>query len=265
VLAAVVAATGLGVGALELGNGATSGEGGSYATDSTAPAATDGPSQTSTSVPSTPPNSETPGIDQAAVAAAKKGTTPAFPATYTADGSQIVIRDGWRVTRQVTDPMSGTGWAKSTGLVATNGTKTKWMLLLWGEATTPGYTGNGILADDAGTGFAEFDDWLADQVTLQSGSGSAPLVKVDKTDTPQPGTGSVIVAVRDLPVVDGYSQVGDRMVQVENSNRTYFATLRGHGTSTDVSPVDANLLAEPTFDAFVDYVRQRVRSGEGLK
>ena len=68
-----------------------------------------------------------------------------------------------------------------------------------------------------------------------------------------------------MPVVDGYTTSGDRMAEVRRDGRTWFVLVRGHGADADVIPVDAAVLSEPTFAAFVEHVRSQVASGEGLR
>jgi hypothetical protein len=41
--------------------------------------------------------------------------------------------------------------------------------------------------------------------------------------------------------------------------------VRGHGTGAEVIPVDAAVLPEPTFAAFVQHVRSQAASGGGLR
>jgi hypothetical protein len=75
----------------------------------------------------------------------------------------------------------------------------------------------------------------------------------------------VLVETRAAPLIDGYTTAGDRMVEVQREGRTWFVLVRGHGRDADLLPVDAEVLPEPTFAAFLDHVRSRLASGEGLR
>jgi hypothetical protein len=102
-------------------------------------------------------------------------------------------------------------------------------------------------------------------VALNGGSKVPPLLTVDGADRLRPGPGADIVATRPAPVIAGYTDTGDRMAEIESDGRTWFVVVRGHGAGADVIPVDAALLPEPTFAAFVDHVRAQLASGEGLR
>ena len=55
------------------------------------------------------------------------------------------------------------------------------------------------------------------------------------------------------------------MAEVRRDGRTWFVLVRGHGPEAEVIPVDAEVLSEPTFAAFVEHVRSQAASGEGLR
>ena len=114
--------------------------------------------------------------------------------------------------------------------------------------------------------YSRFEDWLASQVELQGGPGTtAPLVTVSADDSLVPGPGATVVETLPAPVIDGYTDPGDRMTEVQQDGRTWFVLVRGHGVDADLIPVDAAVLSEPTFAAFVDHVRSQAASGEGLR
>jgi len=196
-----------------------------------------------------------------------------FPASYAADG-RLVVKDGWRVTQRVEEPMGFRPPEASLGVVVTNGSDTRWMLLTLenmvdGQGNPTGAQAPTAAADDPGKGYSRFDDWLASMVVLngpRDGSYSLreALIAVSDLDDVQPLHGARL-DVRPMPVVDGYTSPGDRMVQARRDGRTSFVLIRGHGPDAEIITVDADLLPEPTFAAFVDHVRDQVASGEGLR
>jgi hypothetical protein len=66
-------------------------------------------------------------------------------------------------------------------------------------------------------------------------------------------------------VIDGYTSAGDRMAEVRRDGRTWFVVVRGHARQAEVIPVDAAVLAAPTFEALVDHLETQVASGEGVR
>jgi hypothetical protein len=192
-----------------------------------------------------------------------------FPASFDVDGN-LIVRDGWRITQRVENPMGFQAPQASLGVVVTDGDATRWMLLTLesqvdGQGAPTGALGPSAAADDPGKGYARFEDWLAGMVALNGGAKVPPLLTVDDADRLRPGPGVDIVATRPAPVIDGYTDAGDRMAEVESDGRTWFVVVRGHGATADLIPVDAALLPEPTFAAFVDHVRAQLASGEGLR
>jgi hypothetical protein len=182
----------------------------------------------------------------------------------------VVVRDGWRITQRVENPMGFEPPEASLGVVVTDGNATRWMLLTLenqvdGQGEATGSVGPTAAADDPGKAYARFEDWLAGMVALNGGPEVQPVLIVDDADRLQPATGAKIVATRPAPVVDGYTDAGDRMAEVKGDGRTWFVVVRGHGPDAEVIPVDAAVLPEPTFAAFVEHVRSQVASGEGLR
>jgi hypothetical protein len=196
----------------------------------------------------------------------------AFPASFGSDG-QIVVKDGWRITQRVEEPAGYHPPEASLGVVVTDGVHTRWMLITL-ERQTDGHgnptdeLGTSATVDDPGKAYSRFEDWLASQVTLQDGghvAASDNLIAVDDADVLRPLPGVDLVEVRPMPVVDGYTTDGDRMAEVRRDGRTWFVVVRGHGSQADVIPVDADVLAAPTFEALVDHVTSQAASGEGLR
>jgi hypothetical protein len=205
---------------------------------------------------------------------AKRSLTDTVPATYDALGD-LAVKDGWTILQHVDEPMGLRPPEASVGLVVTNGQQTRWLLVLREHAVSQDGTpvanafGAGAMSDPPDKGYSRFEDWLADQVALQGGprSQSSPgtLLSVDGTDGLVPGSGAELVETRPAPTIHGYTTEGDRMAEVRRDGRTWFVVVRGHGPDAELIPVDADVLPEPTFAAFVDHVRAQVASGEGLR
>jgi hypothetical protein len=196
----------------------------------------------------------------------------AFPASFGPDG-QIVVKDGWRISQRVEEPVGYQPPEASLGAVVTDGVHTRWMLLSLtrmtdGHGNPRDELGTSATVDDPGKAYSRFEEWLASQITLQDGgqeAASDALIAVDDADVLRPLPGAELVEVRPMPVVDGYSTPGDRMAEVRSEGRTWFVVVRGHGADAEVIPVDAAVLPEPTFAAFVDHVASQAASGEGLR
>lgn len=195
-----------------------------------------------------------------------------FPASFGVDG-QLVVKDGWRIAQRVEEPMGFQLPERSLGVVVSDGEDTRWMLLTMtretdGHGNPIDDFGTSASADDPGKAYSRFEDWLASQVALQDGgdlASSDDLVVVDETDALRALPGAELREVRAMPAVDGYTTSGDRMAEVRRDGRTWFVLVRGHGADADVIPVDAAVLSEPTFAAFVEHVRSQLASGEGLR
>lgn len=202
----------------------------------------------------------------------QRQVSSAFPVSYGPDG-QLIVKDGWEITQTVEEPLGLQPPEASLGVVATDGEHTRWLLIAHEHAEDaqgnplPNAFGDSGSADDPGKGYSRFEDWLASMVDLQERGHLATsdvLIAVDDNDVVQPLLGAEI-EVRPMPVVDGYTTSGDRMVKVLREGRTWFVAVRGHGPGAELIPVDAAVLPEPTFDAFVDHVRSQAASGEGLR
>lgn len=192
-----------------------------------------------------------------------------FPATLGEGG--LIVKDGWEVVQRVEEPMGFTPPQASLGVVMSNGTDTRWMLLEHEYAqdskgrTLKDAFGDSASADDPGKGYSRFEDWLASMVELQGGVRTQPLLTVTPDDELRPGPGATVEATRPAPVIERYSAAGDRMAQVRRDGRTWFVLVRGHGPDAEVIPVDSDVLAAPTFEAFVDHLTTQTASGEGVR
>jgi hypothetical protein len=198
--------------------------------------------------------------------AAQQRVDDTFPVSFGTAGG-LVVKDGWQITRRVDEPLGYRPPEASVAVAATNGEKTRWLLLVHehavdgkGHVLVGAYSDTGT-GNDAGDGYSRFEDWLASLGVARS----QPLVVVRSDDRVQPGPGVVLVDTAPLPAIDGYSSPGDRMVQVRREARTWFVVVRGHGMAAAVMPVDAAVLDAPTFHALVDHLRTQARSGEGLR
>jgi hypothetical protein len=52
---------------------------------------------------------------------------------------------------------------------------------------------------------------------------------------------------------------------VIQDGRTWFVLVRGHGVEAGIIPTDAEVLPSPTYEEFVNYMRDEVESGDGLR
>jgi hypothetical protein len=193
----------------------------------------------------------------------------AFPASFGPAG-RVVVKDGWRITQRVEEPMGFQPPEASLGVVVTNGDRTRWMLLTLEnqvdeQGHPTGQQGPAASADDPGKGYSRFEDWLASMVELNGGARTPPLLTVDAADRLAPGPGATMVRTQPAPVIDGYTSAGDRMAEVRRDGRTWFVVVRGHARQAEVIPVDADVLAAPTFEALVDHLETQVASGEGVR
>jgi hypothetical protein len=192
-----------------------------------------------------------------------------FPASLGPDG-QVVVKDGWRITQRVEEPVGHQPPEDSLGVVVTDGVHTRWMLLMLsrqtdGQGNPIDELGTGAVADDPGKGYSRFEDWLASVVELNGGARVTPLVTVDSADRLEPGPGVTLVETRPAPVIDDYTTDGDRLAEVRRDGRTWFVVVRGHGPQAEVIPVDAEVLSAPTFPALVDQLTSQADSGEGVR
>lgn len=248
------------VGVLAVGAGLLVGGGGPDAAPDRAPVA-----QTpSASGPVTAPTAGATGTGAASPPAqpVSEVLTPGQHVGYDGLG-RVVLRPGWRVERQVANPLHRVAPDDSVGLVVVKGTQRYWYLLDHAQ------TGGGASWDPAGTTYARFEQWLDDQVDLQNGdqpvgfvtfAGSGPVL--------EPGIGARILRQWPDPDVPGFAAPGDTtaVAKVEVDGLTYFVLARRSSDgATDTIPFQADLLDEPTLAAFLAHARDRYASGEGLR
>lgn len=263
---AVAAAIGVGV--------ALSGAGGDHGADGAPlPLATQGVTPSRAATPSQDPVDTNGGgarTEQNGHRQAARLVSGQFPASFDVDGN-VVVRTGWRIVQRIANPMGFAPPEASLGVVVTKGDATRWMLITLermqdgaghalGDEVAPTAS-----ADDPGKGYSRFEDWLASMVELNGGARTPPLLTVDAADHLTPGPGAALVDQRPAPLIDGYTTYGDRMAEVRRDGRTWFLVVRGHGARADVVPVDADVLAAPTFEAFVAHLTRQTSSGEGVR
>ncbi len=182
-------------------------------------------------------------------------------AGYDASGA-VVLRRGWRIVREVANPLHRVAPDASVGLVVTNGEETYWYLL---DHTADG---GGASWDPARVGHARFEQWLADMVDLQTGSEPAAYVTFTADGTLAPGVGVRILGQWPDPDVPGFAAPGDdsAVAKVVLDGRVSFVLARrSPGGPTEAIPVDADVLPEPTLAAFLAHARDRYASGAGLR
>ena len=180
------------------------------------------------------------------------------------------MKDGWRITQRVEEPMGFQLPEASLGVVVTDGEDTRWMLLtlenMVDEQGNPvGEQAPTASADDPGKGYSRFEDWLASMVELNGGprTHAAAHRRRRRPAAARAGRhpGGDPAGAGDRRLHDR----GDRMAEVQRDGRTWFVVIRGHGPEAEVIPVDADVLAAPTFEALVDHVASQTASGEGLR
>ena len=192
------------------------------------------------------------------------------PAALDTTGT-LVLQDGWTVTRRVEEPMGYRPPEASLGVVVTDGTRTRWMLLTLERAQDA--EGNpldddfssGSSSDEPGKGYSRFEDWLASMVSLQGGPATSPLVEVTAADEVVPGAGWTLLDVQEIEVIEGYTSPGDRVARLSRDGRVWFVVIRGHGPDAELIPVDGAVLPESTLAALLTYVTQQAASGEGVR
>ena len=194
-----------------------------------------------------------------------------FPASFGPDG-QVVVKDGWRITQRVDEPMGYQPPEASLGVVVTDGVHTRWMLLTrtrsdgWSRQPDRRGLAHRSSADDPGKGYSRFEDWLASMVELQRRCRAprrwSPSTRATGS---QPGPGATLVETRPAPVIDDYTTDGDRLAEVR-ARRPDLVRRRPRARAAGGGhPVDAEVLPAPTFAALVDHLASQVASDEGLR
>ncbi|MCR1785461.1 hypothetical protein KVF89_23185 [Nocardioides carbamazepini] len=225
--------------------------------------------------------------DRAPVVQAPTPATPAASATATAPESteapperisdvlvrgqhagydgrgRLVLRPGWRVVREVPNPLRKVAPEASAGLVVTDGRQTYWYLLDHSR------NGGGASWDPASKAYARFEEWLDVMVGLQRGTEPAAYVAFAASgDLLEPGVGVRILGQWPGPDLPGFAAPGEdsALAKVVVDGRTFFVLARrSPGGPTDSIPFDAALLPEPTREAFLAHAREAYASGEGLR
>jgi hypothetical protein len=151
----------------------------------------------------------------------------------------------------------------SLGVVVTDGTRTRWMLLTLERAR--GGMSPGASADDPGTGHSRFEDWLASMVAINGGPEPGALVTVSADDEVRAGPGSTLVDVQEIDVIQGYTTAGDRVAEVRRDGHPWFVVIRGHGADAELIPVDGDVLPRQTLAALLTHLSQQLESGEGVR
>ncbi|WP_408897487.1 hypothetical protein ACJ5H2_21565 [Nocardioides sp. R1-1] len=176
---------------------------------------------------------------------------------------EIRLRPGWRVVREVPNPLRAVAPATSVGLVVTDGKQTYWYLLEHGPDT------GGATWDPASKAYARFEEWLDVMVDLARGTEQAAYVAfAPQGAVLEPGVGVRIVRQWPAPDLPGFAAPGEdsALAKVVVDGRTFFVLARRTpGGPTDTIPYDAALLAEPTLEAFLAHAREAYASGEGLR
>lgn len=179
------------------------------------------------------------------------------------DQGAVVLRRGWRIVREVPNPLHRVAPEASVGLVVTNGEERYWYLL---DHTIDG---GGASWDPAGSMHARFEQWLADMVDLAGGSEPAAYVTFAEGGTDLvPGVGVRILRQWPDPDVPGFAAPGDdtAVAEVVVDGLTSFVLVRrSPGGPSEAIPVDVSVLPEPTLAAFLSYARARIASGQGLR
>lgn len=179
------------------------------------------------------------------------------PKVAYADGGQLVIADGWRVTDFSQNPMEFPAPARSAGLEVTDGTSS-WFVLL----AKPELGGWGTW-DPTGKRFATLDAWLADEVAFHKHAvEEAPVEVQDGVLIPQSSV-TVLDQVMGPPEADGYGPRNETAaVQLRMPDgRMVFALVVGDQVTT----VEPAVLEAPTMSAFLQHLGGQADSGEGLR
>ncbi|HWJ83021.1 MAG TPA: hypothetical protein VNS55_12355 [Nocardioides sp.] len=183
-------------------------------------------------------------------------------AAYGPDG-KLVIRDGWRVTQRIPNPMGFQEPDRSVGLEVTRGEDRYWYLLTSREG------GSGAISDPAGKGFATLEEWVVDQAAA-----NRPDPLMEALDL-RPG-GRIVSYDDAVTVVAQRSGVdlGQRfgpaedttVAEVRFEGRRWFVTALDHVRGGfEIGPAVDTPAAGTTLDSFIAYARDQYASGEGVR
>jgi hypothetical protein len=163
---------------------------------------------------------------------------------------------GVEVVERVDDPVPGD---KSLGLVLRSEGQTTWMLLSQGGAAA-----SWVLETDSG--WATFDQWLADQVAVQTGSPGVRLVRLADDGTVTATTPSVeVLAQRADPDLAGYGTAEHRPSAVailDWAGERWFVLAVGFPDQVAVTTVAASKApGVTTLDDFVAFMADKADEG----
>lgn len=188
---------------------------------------------------------------------------------------EVVLADGWEITRQIDNPMELRPPELSTAIEITDGTQTFWFLLTQEDG---GVTGSvtGSRSDPSQKAFATMEDWVADQVQANQGTPLQDAMEaLDLT-----ADGRLVSGDESLVVVDqrvgidlgaSFAAPEDTTVaQLDFDGETRFVAVRrvaepGNELAFEVGPPVNTPKAGTTLDSAIDYFRSQYASGEGLR
>ena len=171
-------------------------------------------------------------------------------------GGRLDPAPGVEVLERVEDPVPGD---ESLGLVLRSEGRTTWMLLSQGGAAA-----SWTLETDSG--WATFDQWLADQVAVQTGSPGVRLVRLaDDGTVTATAPGVEVLAQRDDPDLAGYGTGGNRPSAVailDWAGERWFVLAVGFPDQVAVTTVAASKApGVETLDEFVAFMADKADEG----
>ncbi len=173
-------------------------------------------------------------------------------------GGELRTRKGVVVVKQVDQPVSSD--LPSVGLVLVKDGVTTWMLIADGGASA-GWT------EEADSGWATFEEWLVDQVALQSGQPELQLVSLDGDGAVIPREPGVVVLEQQAdPDLGAYGTDAEgatsAVALLEWKEQRWFVLAVRTGGQTSVTPVAAGKAGGArTLDEFVAFMADRADEG----
>lgn len=183
---------------------------------------------------------------------------------YGLDGV-IELRPGATIVRRVDNPHSLTPPETSVGLVVEFEGETIWLSL---DSSPTG--GGGTFVKEADSGWATFDEWLADQVALQQGEPGLRLVSIDDEGVLTPALPGVEIIEQqsdpDLEAYTGGVATASAAAMLTWDGETWFALVvrfpRGEDTVVSFAADKAD--GASNVEEFIEFARSR-GDGEGLR
>jgi hypothetical protein len=171
-------------------------------------------------------------------------------------GGELDPAPGVEVVERVEDPVPGD---ESLGLVLRSEGQTTWMLLSQGGAAA-----SWLLESESG--WATFDQWLADQVAVQTGSPGVRLVRLADDGTVTATAPSVeVLAQRADPDLAGYGTDGDRpsaVALLDWAGERWFVLAVGFPDQVAVTTVAASKApGVETLDQFIAFMADKADEG----